>query len=514
MPEKNTEQDDNLEVRIRMYCHGLGDCFLLRFKKGTQEFNMLIDCGVLQRTKLVADPAKKRTEDISEAQLMQRVAENIRDVTKNHLNLVAVTHEHHDHICGFGHAGSIFDSINFDDVWLAWTEDPMNELARSLHEKKELQLQGIQTALDKMKLYDKDTYDMIDNLLARFAGDTLAAAKENKNKSPKQKKKRANGLDYILNRKEKKTHQETTPPQFTYCYPGREPLHLKGFEEDIRVFVLGPPDSLEKLKDLNAPATEKYRHFSQLLIGSGCSAEDSFFMALSGNNDEITASAPFNEDVGIDEKQAREDESSFFYKNYYSGKSEDWRTIDADWLATASEVALKLDSYTNNTSLVLAIELIKSKKVLLFVGDAQFGNWESWHDYEWKIPDDDGKEKTVKTEDLLKRTVVYKVGHHGSHNATLKEHGLEMMSSVDELVALIPVDTNLALSQRPHKWEMPFSPLLEDLQKKTNGRVVASDRGRLTEFLPGTANEEWNSFEIDEEDLLFGEKLFIDYVVK
>ena len=51
-------------------------------------------------------------------------------------------------------------------------------------------------------------------------------------------------------------------------------------------------------------------------------------------------------------------------------------------------------------------------KVLLFAADAQTGNWSSWADVKW---DDPG----VSTDDLLARTVFYKVGHHASHNATL-----------------------------------------------------------------------------------------------
>ena len=68
----------------------------------------------------------------------------------------------------------------------------------------------------------------------------------------------------------------------------------------------------------------------------------------------------------------------------------------------------------NNTSLVLAFELPESNKVLLFVGDAQRGNWRSWTEGGWQ----DG-EKTITVRDLMSRTVLYKVGHHGSHGATL-----------------------------------------------------------------------------------------------
>ena len=62
---------------------------------------------------------------------------------------------------------------------------------------------------------------------------------------------------------------------------------------------------------------------------------------------------------------------------------------------------------------MLAIELVASGKVLLFAADAQTGNWLSWSAVKFK----DG----AKLDDLLKRTVFYKVGHHASHNATLPE---------------------------------------------------------------------------------------------
>lgn len=73
-----------------------------------------------------------------------------------------------------------------------------------------------------------------------------------------------------------------------------------------------------------------------------------------------------------------------------------------------------MDTLTNNSSLVLAFELVQSKKVLLFVGDAQIGNWKSWFRVEFEA-------SAVKARDLLSRTVLYKAGHHSSHNATLLE---------------------------------------------------------------------------------------------
>ena len=150
----------------------------------------------------------------------------------------------------------------------------------------------------------------------------------------------------------------------------------------------------------------------------------------------------------------------------------EWRRIDHDWMSVAGELALNLDSNTNNTSLVLAIEFIDSGKVFLFPADAQYGNISSWPALSWSIKDQNGQQSTVTGADLLARTVLYKVGHHGSHNATLKGQELEQMSS-SELVAMIPV--NRAMAKKKH-WNMPLPQLLARLEEKARGRVLL-DRG-------------------------------------
>src|SRR5206468_3321141 len=71
------------------------------------------------------------------------------------------------------------------------------------------------------------------------------------------------------------------------------------------------------------------------------------------------------------------DTTADFLQRHYYGPSSDpadqdqsWRRIDQDWLGTAAQFALQLDSATNNTSLVLAIELSPGGEVLLFAADA------------------------------------------------------------------------------------------------------------------------------------------------
>ena len=67
--------------------------------------------------------------------------------------------------------------------------------------------------------------------------------------------------------------------------------------------------------------------------------------------------------------------------------------MTADDAADAGALALAMNNATNNASLVLAFELSKGGKVLLFVGDAQAGNWRSWSEDDF---DDDGSKVTAE----------------------------------------------------------------------------------------------------------------------
>jgi hypothetical protein len=117
----------------------------------------------------------------------------------------------------------------------------------------------------------------------------------------------------------------------------------------------------------------------------------------------------------------------------------------------ADLLAFTLDSIVNNTSLVLLFHY--HAKTLLFPGDAQWGNWQSW------ITKDSAK-------DILADVDFLKVAHHGSHNATPKdvvswlpkEKFAVMVPTQDE-----PFDT------------IPRMPLLQSLSTQSGRALVRSD---------------------------------------
>jgi hypothetical protein len=142
-------------------------------------------------------------------------------------------------------------------------------------------------------------------------------------------------------------------------------------------------------------------------------------------------------------------ESDEYFAAFYYSQTVAWRRLDGEGLSGLARLALKLDSDTNNTSLALAFEL-PDGRVLLFPGDAQVGNWQSWHDYSWT-----SGSRQIKANDLLARTVLYKVGIGG-------------------LVALLPVDEYIA-HKKKHWGRMPFVPLLSRLREKTSNRILRAD---------------------------------------
>ena len=445
--------NNKLSVRVRMYRQGLGDCFLLTFqRKNKDDFNLLIDCGLYQT-------AKDKTK------IMKDVANDIKKDANANLDVVVLTHDHYDHTSGFSLAKDVFDTIKFKQVWVGWTEDKNHPKYEELKNHFSIQAEGLRAALKLEQMQTeklKPLRTTINALVNDFFGvseTTLGAIKDD-----------SRTWEYIL--KEKNAEVKT-------CSPGQT-MSFEGLEDEVRIYVLGPPDNIDLLLTEDAPAdkaeAESYRH----LLGMALS--ESFLAAVGGAecSDKLNSKSflPFDDDHQITTTDAADGANESFFKEHYFGcdeeeeKNDSWRQIESDWLMLAGELALRLDNGTNNTCLAIAIELVKSGKVLVFPGDAQFGNWYSWKDLSWKIKDKNGDEVEITVKDLLERTVLYKVGHHGSHNATLKTHGLRMMTS-PELVAMIP--TNREFAKEKQGWEMPDKELEKDLIKYTRGRIIPAD---------------------------------------
>lgn len=466
---------------VRMYRAGFGDCFLVSIESPSQRpFHMLIDCGIWQ-------------SDRANVDRLVKAVEHVKEVTRGFLDVLVVTHEHKDHVSGFGRtqAAGTFETLDIGEVWLAWTENMSDRLARRLrrsymetHKKLTRALKGFRASAMGIDAKQERSrlsrlVDQIEELLgcSALSERAMGAAPEGVRSLA--------GMDWV-----KQLGTRTPAVPIRTWKPGQSiPLPLG------RALVLGPPRREASLRKEEANAAEKREDevYTQKRLGfSGWAlGADSLLSALEAHSspDAWDRGMPFRNNA--QEGVFRLDHARnhrFFRERYFKSRQDSldggqWRRIDGDWLGSAAEMALRMQEYTNNTSLVLALELGPSKKVLLFPGDAQFGNWASWDDVKFEDDPD------LTAEDLLRRTVLYKVGHHGSHNATLRKRGLERMTS-HELTAMVPVDAEFVKAQ---KWNMPFPPMFADLVKRTHGRVLRSDHGRGER--PASVSEaEWAAF--------------------
>jgi len=433
-------------VSVRMYRQGLGDCFLITFSGASgKAFHMLIDCGVVLGT---PDPTTS----------MKKVVSDITSVTGGQVDLLVVTHEHWDHVSGFVQAQDVFDNLTIREVWVAWTEDPADELANKLRAERRTAENALRMAVNHLALAgDTDTAQQVDSLVG-FFGATSGSTSE--------------ALNYV-----KKRAPEGKP---RYCKPGEPPIELPELP-GICFYVLGPPRDEALIKKSNPGQNQAYGldagpGGSQALLVAGLMGA----AAGAGSVGDDSLENPFDDMYAI--PMARAAQVPFFEKRYFGDstdgglyekssskeiRDQSWRRIDSAWMGASETMALQLDSATNNTSLVLAIEVVATGEILLFPGDAQAGNWLSWQDLKWEV-----EGKTVTGPDLLARTTFYKVGHHGSHNATLKAKGLELMVN-DALVAMIPVDHAMAVKK--HWGRIPLPELVDRIKEKTHGRMLKMD---------------------------------------
>ena len=478
-------------ISVRMYRHGLGDCFLITIPKPAGgDFRMLIDCGVV----LGADGA---------AESMQKVVTHLAENTP-HIDVLVVTHEHWDHVSGFSQQAERFKGMTFDNVWMAWTEDPADPLANKLRAERRAAENALRMAATRLGLAGQDeSAGRVNSLVSFFgasAGSTEAAMTFAKGLAGKGK--------------------------LRFCKPSDPPIEIEGLP-GVRFWVLGPPRNEKLIKKANPAKGDAYG------LDAGPGGSQAFLMAAAARDLEAVGTAaagldvpiqdPFDAEQCIPLERARQIP---FFERLYSGDAGDrglreksadqqgeivfedyrdqaWRRIDSDWLGASETMALQLDSATNNTSLVLAIELEESGDVLLFSGDAQAGNWLSWQDLKWTLGG-----HMVTGPELLAHTVFYKVGHHGSHNATLKAKGLELMVR-DDLVAMVPV--NHAMAEKKGWGKMPLPDLMAQLRAKSRGRVLSIDdevkaNTDLAALKPADVTaEEWKQFtdRVDAQELYY-----------
>jgi len=289
-------------IRIRMYRVGFGDCFLVSFP---DDNHVLVDCGVHVRG------------DIG---TLRPVLDDIASETKGRLALIIASHAHEDHISGFLRGEDLFRTFEIGEIWLPWTEDKEDALARTLRQRRA----EVTAALEQHFALDQGAPDVMAVVANAAAAGRNSRALENL---------RA-GFG--------------TGARVRYVEAGL-PIDRPGGVAGLRIRPLGPPRDEASLGRMNPPKPERY--FRAAARGAEATDTPRPF----GPEHEA---GPGDPGPRLDERQRRE-------------------IVRATELSPEA-LAFALDRAINNTSLVLLFTY--RGRSLLFAGDAQFGAWKSWLD--------------------------------------------------------------------------------------------------------------------------------------
>jgi len=408
-------------VEIRAYQVGFGDCFLVTFVYDANDRrSVLIDFGT---TELPAVGGRR----LQPSKHMPLVASEIQRDCGGSLTAVVATHRHADHISGFstetatGKSGEIIKQLKPKVVLQPWTEDPdaatdATKATRDSNRSPKSFTSGLQAMHD-------------------IARDVVAiAARPPAWMSAALRKELAFiGEDNIRNKSAVQNllaMGAARGARAVWAHHG-SPSGLDPLLPGVKVHVLGPP-SLEQTENIRKQRSRDPDQFWHLLAGP---------RALPGANvlAHGVARAGSDRTVPVEARWFRE-------------------RLDRMRGDQLLQIVRTLDNQMNNTSLILLFEVGGRK--LLFPGDAQIENWS----YALQEAGD-----AAKTRALLADVDVYKVGHHGSLNATPKKLLWENFAKKGKtkrlrtLLSTLPGKHGKVAS----KTEVPRRSLLEALENET-----------------------------------------------
>jgi len=358
------------KITIRAYQVGFGDCFLLTFhypsKKGkADDRHVLIDFGSVRLPKNV--PSER----------LKNIAEDIKKVCSGKLDAVVVTHRHQDHISGFATdkktaGGKIIASLNPKLVIQPWTEDPQARPDARKPTQQRGSRQFVQALADMQQFSSSVVSEALreDGTVGRTKYKRMSFLGENNLKN-------ASAVRNLM----------TMGKEHRYVSFGDD-CGLGDLLPGIKVHVLGPP-TLEQSADIKKERSKDKDEFWHLQPAYW------LFQAATGRRFLGKRASPF--------PNAETLKKPPLYARWFLPRLDNLRR------SQMFEIVRILDKAMNNTSVILLFEV--GDKKLLFPGDAQIENWS------YAL----AQAKTDKElESLLKDVDFYKVGHHGSLNATPK----------------------------------------------------------------------------------------------
>lgn len=360
------------KLTLRIYQVGFGDCFLLTFHYPSKDRHILIDFG------------STATPEGSGPNLMLRVAQDIQAQCGGKLHAVVATHRHKDHISGFATSngkgtGDIIRSCQPDVVIQPWTEDPKAQpdatdstaLSEEVKNKK-----AFTAALQSMHAVSEAVVAEAQHMSQLNLGQSLV------------QQLAFLGDDNLSNRSAIENLMTMGKRNFYVHYGTKSGLEtiLPG----VKTYVLGPPN-LKQSEEIRSERPKDAAEFWQLQAMFWQS------QAVAGQHTMTAGRALFPNAQSSPGGQTPP-HTRWFVRHM--------RKVRGEQLLG---MVRALDQAMNNTSVILLFEI--GNKRFLFPGDAQIENWS----YALNTAEDKAAVRR-----RLKQTNLYKVGHHGSLNATPK----------------------------------------------------------------------------------------------
>lgn len=447
-------------IRVRMYRVGFGDFFLVSLlASGGKPVHIVVDCGVFKGT--------SQTGDIGS---IEAAVADMLQVTGGQVALVIMTHRHADHIAGFARCAATFKTLKVGGVWMPIWESEYEPTAVRFQAELTRMAVGLRQHLTALGAGASDGQNTARKYMENATGELGAtgAAAQGSN---------AAALDLL-----KRGFTGVTPRYYKGGDTAQLPQAL--VDAGLSAQILGPPPvadlDLMKLMDLQ-------KNVGQYLTEAG--------------GEDAGVFAPFGPEWATDPARAPEAVRSEFYspqsfREWVRDPRKSWEPVTAEEARRARGImervlqqsqpiaaliaAKQLDSFLNNQSLVVLFTF-KGKK-LLFVGDAQAGNWEHWL-FETDTPD----KKATGTMGSVARQILtsldfYKVGHHGSGNATPKAAAELMGTQGHRFAAMCSTQAGVYGTEDPDDptkgTEVPRGPLLAKLASES--ALVRSDQIAIT----------------------------------
>jgi hypothetical protein len=365
-------------VSVRMYQVGFGDCFLVSFEYdgpvapgNRTERHMLIDFGRNTRPHHGGD--------------MEQVAKSIKGRCNGELDVLLVSHRHEDHISAFG-SKKVSDLIADCAPKLivrSWTEDPdaaPDLLKPGFGAADRRFVEALQGARRFMRPL-ADGFHLDRTSMGKRL--RLLAATEYAN-------------EVAVDRLRDWGRKAGADAEYLHV---DEPTKMGQFIPGVEFTVLGPPlpTKYSKIAKQVSDHDKEFWHLwaqrlPMALEGAAALEASDALARLSGNARRRGRKGGVSDAAG-EIGPVR------------------WLTekVRKQQVASLLRVVTWLDEVMNNTSIVLLIKA--GRRRLLFPGDAQLESWQ------W-ITADSPAASTNKKE--LRKVDLYKVGHHGSRNATPK----------------------------------------------------------------------------------------------